>query len=166
MSTVPTVEQVAALPLVGQHTVGPEHLDVNGHMNIGHWFAFGSRGLWDRSQADFAMPASYITDRGLTTFTAEQHLRYLAEAVEGDAIDVHVAAVARAPKALHAAALVVNRTRGRLACVMEGLLVHVDYTTRRPVPFPDDVAAAIDAAVEADRVDWELPLSGSIVIRS
>ena len=161
----PAYEQIANLPLTAAHVVGPEHLDVNGHMNIGHYFAFGGRAMWERNRQDLGMSGTYIAERGLTTFTAEQHLRYLAEAVEGDEIGVHAVAVDAGSKAIHMAALITNRTRGRLACVMEAIAVHVDFHTRRPVPFPDDVAALIAAAIEAERTDFALPLSGSIAIR-
>lgn len=160
-----TYEQISLLPLTAEHVVGPEHLDVNGHMNIGHYFAFGGHAMWDRNRQDLGMPDSYIAERGLTTFTAEQHLCYLAEAVAGDEIGVHTVAVDAGPKAIHMAALITNRTHGRLACVMESIAVHVDFGTRRPVPFPDDVAALIAAAIEGDCVDIELPLSGAIAIR-
>jgi acyl-CoA thioester hydrolase len=165
VTTIPTYEQVAALPEIHQHVVGPEHLDENQHMNIGHYFAFGGSALWARHQRDLGMPDSYITERGLTTFTAEQHLRYLGESVEGDRIGVSTVVVDRSARALHAAALVVNHTRRELSCVMEGTTVHVDFATRRPVPFPDDVAALLDAAIDGDRPDWPLPLSGGLGIR-
>ena len=109
--------------------------------------------------------AEYIAERGMTTFTADQHLRYLAEAAEGDEIGVHVAVVDHAPKALHITALIVNQTSRRLACVMETLSVHVDFSTRRPVPFPDDIATLVADAAERDRIGAELPLSGAIAIR-
>ncbi|MEH3033213.1 MAG: thioesterase family protein [Aeromicrobium erythreum] len=165
MSTLPAFETLDALPVTFRTTVGEEHLDVNGHMNIGHYFAFGGRAMWDRSRDDLAMPDGYIAERDRTTFTAEQHLRYLGESTLGDEISVPVVVADRGDKSLHLAALILNRTRRELSCVMESMLVHVDFSSRRPVAFPDDVAAAIDAAVEADRTSWPLPLSGSLGVR-
>lgn len=158
-------EQLATLPAIAEHTVGPEHLDVNGHMNIGHYFAFGGHAMWDRNRRDLGMPDEYISERGLTTFTAEQHLRYLGESVEGDRLDVASLVVDAGSRSMHMAALILNRTREQLSCVMEAVAVHVDYATRRPVPFPDDVAELIAKAVEQDRVDWPLPLSGAVGVR-
>lgn len=165
MSDFPTYEQLAALPVTSEHVVGPEHLDENRHMNIGHYFSFGGHALWQRSQRDLGMPESYIAERGATTFTAEQHLRYFGESVEGDRLLVPTVIVARADKAVHFAALIVNETRAELSCVMEAVAVHVDFSTRRPASWPDDVAALLDAAIEADRQDWPLPLSGSLGVR-
>lgn len=165
MTTHPTYAQVAALPTVHEHVVGPEHLDENRHMNIGHYFTFGGHALWARHQDELGMPDTYITERGLTTFTAEQHLRYLGESLEGDRIGVSVVIVDRSEKVLHAAALMTNHTRQELSCVMEAVSVHVDFATRRPTRFPDDIAALLDAAIATDRTDWALPLSGGLGIR-
>lgn len=165
MSALPTFAQVAALPVVVSHTVGAEHLDANEHMNIGHYFTWAGEALWRRHDGDFAMGPGYITDRGLTTFTVEQNIRYLAESVLGDELDVAAIVVDRGPRSVHFLSLVTNRTRGSLAAVMETLTVHVDFTTRRPTPFPDDVASALDAAIDGDRPDWPLPLSGVLGIR-
>jgi acyl-CoA thioester hydrolase len=165
VTSIPTYEQVTALPTVHEHVVGPEHLDENRHMNVQHYFTFAGGALWHRHRTDLGMPDAYITERGMTTFTAEQHLRYLGESVEGDRLGVAVVLVDHGPRSLHAAALLVNHTRRQLAFVMEAVEVHVDFGTRRPVPFPDDVAARLAAAVEGDRVDWDLPLSGALGVR-
>lgn len=146
-------------------TVGPEHLDQNGHMNIGHYFGFAGKAMWARQRQDLLIDEAYISTRQMTTFTGEQHIKYFAECVEGDQIDVHVVVAGRADKVIHLVALLVNRTRRQLACVVESIVVHVDFTSRRPASFPPDVAAALDAAVAADRRDWALPLSGALGIR-
>lgn len=161
---IPSYDEVAQLPVHQTHVVGEEHIDVNGHMNITHYFGFAGHAMWRRNET-LGMPASYIADRGLTTFTAEQHLRYVGESVLGDTLQVSVVVVDRGDKSLHLAALVVNETRRELSCVMEAVAVHVDYASRRPVPFPADVAALLDDAVAGDRPGWPLPLSGSLGVR-
>lgn len=166
MTALPTSDQLATLPLAAQHVVGPEHLDENGHMNISHYFVFAGKAMWNRQRREWLIDEDYIPTRGMTSFTAEQHIRYFAECVEGDAVDVRVVIVGRADKAFHMAALLVNRTKGELACVVESIAVHVDFTTRRPVPFPDDVATAMDRAIASDRRDWPLPLSGALGVRT
>ena len=165
MSELPSFEQLSELPTVSGLVVGPEHLDVNGHMNIRHYFMLGSTALWQRSLDDLGMPASYITDRGLTTFTAEQHLRYFGECTEGDRLAAGVVVVDRGDKSLHLAAVLTNHTRRELSCVMEALLVHVDFATRRPVSWPDDVAALLDDRRTGDRLGWTVPLSGGLGVR-
>ncbi len=164
MSDFATYDQLASLDPTTTEVVGPEHLDLNGHMNINHYYAFGSRSMWSLNETSLGMPDGYIADRGMTTFTAEQHLRFLAESHEGDHLSMVARAVGRGGKALHLASAILNTTRGQIACVTESLLVHVDFETRRPVSFPDDVAAQIDAALAAS-AEVRLPISGALGIR-
>ncbi|MCK5890428.1 thioesterase family protein [Aeromicrobium sp.] len=164
MSDFATYEQLAALDPTSTAVVGPEHLDLNGHMNISHYYTFGGRAMWSLNETTLGMPDGYIAERGMTTFTAEQHLRFLAESHAGDELAMVARAIDRGSRALHLASVVLNTTRGQIACVTETLVVHVDFSTRRPVPFPDDVAAKIDAAL-ADSADLRLPISGALGIR-
>jgi len=164
VNSLPTYEQLAALPATLRQVVPPEFIDQNGHMNIQHYLvlgAYGVAGLYD----ELGMANDYIGRRGLSTFTAEHHLRYVAEIHEGADVTVRVLVVDRGAKAFHVLSLIVDETRARLACVMETALVHMDMSTRRPTPFPDDVAALIDEVAERDRPDWELPLGGAIGVR-
>lgn len=153
------------LPAQLEITVPPEFIDENGHMNIGRYLEVGGRGLWRRCQDELGMPESYITDRGLSSFTAEHHLTYLSEMLEGEQVSVHVRLIARSDKVFHAISLIVNQTRQRLACVMEAMIVHMDMGPRRPSPFPDDVASLLDAGLKADDLAWPAPLSGSMGVQ-
>lgn len=153
------------LPAQIDRVVPPEFIDENGHMNIGRYLELGAVGLWERCKTDLGMPAGYVLDRGLSNFTAEHHLRYLAEILEGEQVTAHVRLVARSAKALHSVSLIVNQTQQQLACVMETTLVHIDMGTRRPVPFPDDVAPLIDAGLKSDDLEWPAPLTGSMGVR-
>jgi acyl-CoA thioester hydrolase len=161
----PTPDQVLELPSQVDRTVPPEFIDENGHMNIGRYLELGGTALWQRCLHELGMPQEYITVRGLSTFTAEHHLTYLSEILEGEQVSVHVRLVERSAKVLHALSLVVNRSQQRLACVLEATQVHMDLTTRRPTPFPDDVAELIDAGLKRDDLPWAAPVTGSMGIR-
>lgn len=161
----PTYDQVVELPSQVDLTVPPEFIDENSHVNIGRYLELGGTALWQRCLHDLGMPEDYITARGLSTFTAEHHLTYLSEILEREQVSVHVRLVDRSDKVLHALSLIVNRTQRRLACVMETTVVHVDMTTRRPAPFPDDVAELIDAGLKRDDLAWPAPVTGSMGIR-
>ncbi|GAA1743052.1 thioesterase family protein [Aeromicrobium alkaliterrae] len=164
MSNLPSYEQVAALPVTLRQVVPPEFIDQNGHMNIQHYLVLGATGVASLYR-ELGMSDDYIGRRGLSTFTAEHHLRYVGEIREGADVSVRVLVVDRGGKAFHVLSLIVDETQERLACVMETALVHMDMSTRRPSPIPDDIAALIDAVAERDRPDWDLPLSGSIGVR-
>jgi acyl-CoA thioester hydrolase len=164
-TSFPTFDQVLELPAQIVRHVPAEYIDENGHMNIGRYLLLGGSALWQRCIDELGMPESYIADRGLSTFTAEHHLTYYAEILEGEEVSVHVRLIDRSDKTFHAISLIVNRDRQQVACVVEAMLVHMDMTTRRPTDFPDDVAALLDAALTSDAVEWPAPLSGSIGVR-
>ncbi|MBD8607524.1 thioesterase family protein [Aeromicrobium sp. CFBP 8757] len=134
-------------------------------MNIGRYLELGGTALWLRCQRELGMPDDYIAQRGLSTFTAEHHLTYHSEVLEGHDVSVRVRLVGRSGKVLHAVCLIVDETHRRLACTMETTIVHMDMTSRRPVDFPDEVAALIDAALEADDVSWPAPVCGAMGVR-
>jgi acyl-CoA thioester hydrolase len=163
--TVPTYEQVDQLPRHLELTVPAEYIDENGHMNIGRYLELGGKTLWRRCQRELGMPEDYIERRGFSTFTAEHHLTYHAELLEGQDVSVRVRLVDRSSKVLHAVCLIVDETNQRLACTMETTAVHVDMAARRPVDFPDDVVALIDAGLAADERPWPAPLCGAMGVR-
>lgn len=144
----PTIEQLLALHTATETTVPEEHIDENGHMNIGHYFSAGSWAVWDLTQ-ERVTGRDYIGRRGLSFFTVEHRIAYLGELRLGERYSVHAALAARTEKAVHGLALVLDRERERVACRMEVVYVHVDMAGRGSVPMPDDVAAAADTEVAA-----------------
>ena len=164
MSELPTVDQVRELPAVRTTVVPQEYLDENDHMNIGRYFEEAATGLWGRV-IELGLGQSYIDERRLSTFTAEHHITYLNELRLGNQLSVHVRLLERSAKVLHEMAFVVDDTHDRLACLFESTLVHVDMTTRRPTPFPDDIAATLDAEITRCSLGWAAPVCGAMGVR-
>lgn len=161
---MPTVEQVSEIPTTTELSVPEEFLDENLHMNITHYLTLGARGIGARCDG-MGLGQPYIDERRLTIFTAEHHIRYLAELRLGEELSVHVRMLERSAKALHAMAFLINRSAGALACTLEVALVHVGMDTRRPTEFPEDIAARIDEAIKADDYAWPAPVCGVMGIR-
>ncbi len=164
MRTMPTVDQVRELRPIRSLEVPEDYLDENDHMNIGRYFEEAATALW-QAAIDLGLGQSYIEERGLSTFTAEQHITYLGELRRGDRFSVHVRVLERSDKVLHEMAFIVDDTRDRLSCLFEATAVHVDMSTRRPAAFPDDIAALLDAEIEKDTADWPAPVCGAMGIR-
>jgi acyl-CoA thioester hydrolase len=164
-TSVPTYDQVVDLPAQTRRTVPSEFIDENGHMNIGRYLQLGGEALWSRCLGDLGMDRRYIPDRGMSTFTAEHHIQYFTEILEGREVSVRVRLLERSDKVAHAIAFIVDETEQRLSCVVETTLVHIDMTSRRPTPFPEDIAALIDLALKNDAVDWPAPVCGSMGVR-
>lgn len=165
MSQLPDFEQVNALPAILKGTVAPEYIDMNGHMNIKHYLEFGANSTSALCD-DALVTTGYIAERGMGVFTAEHHLQYLGELREGDAFSTHARTLNRSDKAIHIVSFLLDRERNKISNIFETLLVHMNMATRRPTPFPADVATLFDQQIAASNsLDWEAPTSGAIGIR-
>lgn len=162
----PTVEQIEALPLFYQSTVPPEYEDANGHLNISGYLVIHNEASWP-FMASLGMDSGYLEDVKASIFDLEHHLRYLEEMRTGSPLRVHGIVAERNAKLLHGMFFLLDDGERRLANTFEFVSAHVSLVTRRAVPFPAPVAAAIDALVERRRaLDWDLPLSGSMGLRT
>ncbi len=157
--TIP-LEKITALTPVYRLVVPQEYEDYNGHMNI-RWYLgiFDDAGL--ELYAELGLLPDALLARGCTTFDLEHHLHYLDEVLVGDQIAVYVRMVGRSAKRMHYTMLLVNETRGRLASIFECINTFVDLHTRRTTPYPDDIAAKLDALLQAQQgLDWSAPVCG------
>ncbi|SDS81776.1 acyl-CoA thioester hydrolase [Nocardioides scoriae] len=148
-TTVPSLDDVRRLPSYAAEatTVPDDWADENGHMNIGHYFRLASHAVWHRMR-DLGMAEDYIATREASFFVVEHRIGYRAELRPGDRFGVRAGLVGQTPRALHAAAFVVDEEHDRVACTLEALLVHVSMRTRRSTPVPDALAAAFAAEIE------------------
>jgi acyl-CoA thioester hydrolase len=161
----PTYDQLSALPAYSQQVVPSAFEDFNGHLNIRHYLGIASEGL-DESLVPLGILQNWPRVADQAVFTAEHHLTYLAELRTGDKISVRARLVGRSERAAHAVVYLVDETHQRLSYVMEEILLHVDMTTRRTSPWPEDVAAALDRRVADDQsLPWPVELSGSMSLR-
>lgn len=143
----------------------PTFIDENGHMNIGDYFRLTTHSLWDDTQAA-GFTESYLTERHMSLFTVEQHIRYLGEMRLGQPFTVHNRFIARSARAVHAMAFLLDQDKRQLACTMEATWVHVDMRTRRSADMPDDLAAGLDElVVRAAKLDWSAPLNDAMGVR-
>jgi acyl-CoA thioester hydrolase len=69
--------------LSGFHEVEEGWIDYNGHMNMGYYTVLMDR-CADEAFARMGFGPAYAAGRGLTTYTAEFHIRYLREVKLGD----------------------------------------------------------------------------------
>ncbi len=165
MSASVTVEEVDQIPAAVRTVAGPEWEDGNGHVNVAHFYGFHIRAA-GAALEQMGLDDAYRSGRGLSVFSMEQHLRFLAEVHVGEEVSAHVRWLDRGDKVFHGISILVNRTTGRIANTLEVLEGHVDLATRRSAPFPPDLAERIDALVAEHRaLPWQLPLSGAIGVR-
>ncbi|MDQ2756761.1 MAG: thioesterase family protein [Actinomycetota bacterium] len=159
-----TASQVREVSASDTLEVTPDLIDDNGHMNIAHYFHPAARSVWRRLQ-ELGVDDDYLSTRRLSLFTAEHHLRYLAEMRMGDRFSLRPQLLARSSRVVHGIVYVLDETHERLACTLEATFVHVSMDERHAVPIADDVAAAIDGEIERATRAWPPPLCGAMGVR-
>jgi carnitine 3-dehydrogenase len=125
------------LPVTLEMQVPTSFVDYNGHMNEAPYLEVGARAS-DRFMEMIGADAEYIAG-GLSYFTAENHIRYLAEIDIGDRITVTTQALGGDGRKLHLLHRFWTGGEGPAATV-ETLMLHVDLSTRRVVA-PEGVVA-------------------------
>lgn len=120
-------------------------LDYNGHVNMAYQLVLADRAL------DFAFAeikgGAYLDERGMTTFAAEMHVRYLCEIRMGDEIRGRVRFTASDAKRAIWAIELVRGPELEVTTTVEGVSLSVELASRKVKPFPGDVAAKLADAV-------------------
>ena len=117
-------------------------IDYNGHMNVAFYSLAFDRAL-DHVYDTLGIGIEY-THAGLgSCFAAEVHLNYLSEVVLDDPLRVTFQLLDCDAKRLHFFEEMYHAETGELAATSEQLALHVDMSTRRSAPFPDDAQARI-----------------------
>ncbi|WP_395657341.1 thioesterase family protein [Nocardioides sp.] len=163
-SQQPTYDQLAVLPAYSEQPVPIAFEDVNGHLNVRHYTGIASEGL-DESIVELGIPQNWPA-AGHACFSAEHHLNYFAELRTGDQMSTRVLLLGRSERAAHAVVYLLDDTHQRLSYVMEEIFLHIDMSTRRTAPWPEDVAANLDRRIAEDAaLPWTPVTSGCLALR-
>ena len=127
--------------------VVPEWIDYNGHMNMAFYSA-----LFDRASDEFyeliGLGADYAKTRGHTSYTGEVKIRYLQELHLGQRVRVQSWLLDHDAKRFHTWQEI-HAEDGFVAATAETLALHIDMSGPKVAPFPDDIAAGLDAFAAA-----------------
>jgi carnitine 3-dehydrogenase len=129
--------------------VVPEWIDYNGHMTEFRYLQV----LADATDAflrHIGIDSAYIAQRG-SYFTAETHIRHLAEGHAGEALHVATQLLRHDPKRLHLFHEARRSADETVIATGEHMLLHVDPSTHRVASAPDDVLRALDGVAEHQR---------------
>jgi len=139
--------------------------DINGHLNVRHYIGLSSEGLKE-SLVDLGIPLQWPLTDGHACFAAEHHCVYHHELRTGDLMSTRVRLLGRSGRALHANAWILDDTHERVAFVMEEIMLHIDLSTRRTAPWPDEIAANLDERIaEHAKLDFAAYTSGALALR-
>lgn len=145
----PGHDRVPAVDLeIHREPVLADWIDYNGHMNVAYYvLAFDH--ATDRFLDLLDVGADYVRRTNHSWFVLESHVTYQQEVLEGDPLRFTLRLVDFDAKRAHYLFTMYHAEQGYLAATSEQVGLHVDMTTRRSAPFPDEVAARLAAIAEA-----------------
>lgn len=143
---MPEIEIIGTEVSGGQ--VPPEWIDINGHMNVAYYslaFDQGIDALWIK----FGITAEHIRDNQSSTFAVESHMLYQRELKLADPYIVTSQILAFDQKRIHQLQRMYHATAGYLAATAEWMSLHVNMTSRRVAPWPDNILQGIRNVAES-----------------
>lgn len=134
------------LPITAPMAVRPEMIDYNGHVNVAFYVKLFDEGL-DVLFERIGLSEGYVRERRMSFFALEAHVRYLREVQLADPVQVRVQILDVDEKRVHYWMELVHAQERWLSATMESISLHMDMTTRRSAPFPDDILGRL--------TDWQ-----------
>jgi len=145
--------------------VRPEWIDQNDHMNTMHYKTvtnFAMRALFQLA----GLHTEYLQREQKTLFQLEMHICYERELRRDDAFEIHSWLMGAGPKRLHHFHEIIHSDKGYRAATVELMTVHIDRTTRRSQPFPEEmqrefahIALAHGAVPRPDKVSRAISMT-------
>ncbi len=164
-ASAPLLEQVLSLPRTHQHTIGPDFIDQNGHMNVMFYTALGNEGIGPFIKS-LGLPSDTFEEGRRGMFALRQVISYLAELRQGEEVAVHTGLVGHDAKRLHFVHYIVSLNRQQLASSDERVAMYMDMTTRRSAVFrPDATECLARARATFAASGWKPELSGAIRLK-
>ncbi len=134
-------------PEVWREAIRKEWIDYNGHMNVAYYTLIldhAADALYER----IGLGPDYLEHSNCSTFAVEAHITYDRELMEGDEAFCTGRVVGFDEKRIHHYYEMYHGTEGFLASTGEFMTLHVDLSTRKVSPWPDDLRQAISGMYE------------------
>ena len=128
--------------------VEPGWIDFNDHMNMACYMVLFDRWL-GVVFARLGMGPDYARRGPFSTFAGDAHIAYLREVRATDRVVCTFQILDHSDKAIHSFQEMRHAEEGWLAAVTETVTLHVDRSIPKVAPFPDAVAARVDAMARA-----------------
>lgn len=128
--------------------VRPEWIDYNGHMNMAYYvmaFDFAIDAFFDY----LGIGRDYMRAADCSIFAVEMNVSYIREVHDGDPLAFRTWLLGHDAKRLHYYHEMYHADEGWLAAGCELMSLHIDMSTRRTAPFPDDIMARLDQVAAA-----------------
>ena len=128
--------------------VRPEWIDYNGHMNVGY-FSVVFDVAADAFLEFLGFTQPFRKQNGSTTFALEQHLHFLREVNEGDALRFEARLLDFDAKRFHFYQEMFRVGDDRPAASCEGVSAHVSTATRKTAAMPQPLLERLAAIKQA-----------------
>lgn len=115
----------------------PEWLDYNGHMNVAYFVLIFDHGT-DEFYPLIGLGKPYRNRTGKSTFAVETHITYQKELSVGEEVLVTTQLLGYDSKRIHYFHTMWHAEKKVQMATLEQLALHVDLSTRRVEPMPDE----------------------------
>lgn len=115
----------------------PEWLDYNGHMNVAYFVLIFDHGT-DAFYPLVGLGKPYRQRTGKSTFAVESHVTYQKELSVNEEVKVTTQLLGFDDKRIHYFHTMWHAEKGVQMATLEQLALHVDLTTRRVEPMPEE----------------------------
>jgi acyl-CoA thioester hydrolase len=122
-------------------------IDYNGHLNMAFYNVLFDH-CCDEAFDLLGMGPSYARDRRLTSYTAEVHICYVRELHLDHKVQATLQILDHDEKRIRFYQEL-RHVDGWLAATSENLILHVDMSGPKVVPFPSDIMAKVEAMAKA-----------------
>lgn len=117
-------------------------------MNLAYYVVIFDRGT-DALFDALGIGEAYTEVTNNSLFVVETHMLYERELMEGEHVRVRSLVLGADAKRLHFAHEMLSESGGERAAIQELMVLHVDMSARRAVPFPPDRQGVIGEIVAA-----------------
>ena len=125
--------------------------DAYGHLNESYYLVPFSNATW-KMQDHFGIGTDYFDATGCAIYTVETHLRYLNDVRMPATMDIETLMLGMLPKKIwFAHRMLVD---GELCATAEFMTLHYDTREGRTSEMPQEIQAALQAALVAELPDW------------
>ncbi|MFN2354396.1 MAG: thioesterase family protein [Desulfopila sp.] len=152
------------MPLLYEDTIRREWIDYNGHMSEAFYvlvFGYATDVFLDAIGLD----EQYRTEKNVSAFTVEAHIRYLDQGLLGEPLHVSTLLTDCGTKKVRIFHTMRRGAHGAVLATEEILLLHVDTATEKVRPFDTPVVQKLqELAAEHSREERPADLGRSIRI--
>lgn len=128
----------------------PQHIDANGHMNVGYYSLLFDQAL-DLPWARLGIYSQQILAEGKSSFALESHVTYQRELKQGDPLWFSLLLLDYDAKRIHYFMRMFHARERWLAATCEQISICMDMTARRSTQWPAACLANISALFDVHR---------------